>query len=313
MTEKHVINYNITDAALAELAERHQYVTAHHDYKQAKAAAKECQVLRKGLEDKRVLLKRDALEYGRKVDAEAKRIRLKIEAVEDPIRATINDIDDAEKRKEEKRIMAIQEEIETIRAFGMHLEGAGISALQAAQEKVAAVVLDSSFDEFLAEAEGAKAESESRLRLAISKRQAYEDEQAKLEEQRKAQEAQQKKLDEQQAELDRQAEEQHKQQEEDDRIRRAELDRKAAELKKKQDALDEEERKKKEAKEAEAARVLAEQQAPDVEKLNRLAEVLGTIEMPIMQSITGHAVITRVTSDLLDIINTIEKYAGEME
>ncbi len=58
---KHVIEYNITDAALADLAKRHKNVDAAKDYPVAKLAATECQKLRKGLEEKRVELKADAL------------------------------------------------------------------------------------------------------------------------------------------------------------------------------------------------------------------------------------------------------------
>ena len=70
------------------------------------------------------------------------------------------------------------------------------------------MALGSRFEEFLAEAEGAKTEAESRLNLAINRAIIKEEEEARLEKQRVEQAAKQKELDDQQAELDRQAEEQ---------------------------------------------------------------------------------------------------------
>jgi len=319
-----LIDYNITEATLNELAERHKGISAHDNYEVAKLAAKECQQLRKVLEEARVEKKRDALQYGKRLDNEAKRIRLRIEEVENPIKVTIKEIDDAAAIKEQERIDRIQARIKVIRDYGLELESLEVVDLQTIQERLNSVELDSSFEEFLIDAEGAKAESESRLRIAINRAMAREEEEARLEIQRKDQEAEQKRLDEQQEKIDKQkaeADERDRkaQATEDERKRNelAERDRKLVEEKRKLDRqrLDQEEkeRKEREVKAKAEADKLAAEQAPDVDKLLILATDLTAIPMPTMKSRKGSNVIAHVEDSLNDIVNTIRKHAGEMQ
>jgi len=90
---KVLVNYSRTEAALADLRER--YTGAQFDLtttkgdKAARAARQELVTLRTGLEKKRLELKRPALEFGRKIDAEAERITGQIRALEKPIDAQI--------------------------------------------------------------------------------------------------------------------------------------------------------------------------------------------------------------------------------
>jgi len=324
-TPKHVIEYNITDAALTELAEKHKDVDAHKDYDTAKLAAKECQQLRKGLEEKRVELKKDALEYGRAVDGEANRIKAAIVKIEDPIKDGIKEIDDAEKIKEDQRLATLEAQLAVLRAYGQDTDGKTLAELQAWQDDLAAIeITEEIFQEAREQAVGAKAESESRLRIAIGHKQAAEEEAAKLEQQAKEQAEQQEKLDAQQAEIEegqrklREAQEAadtkaREEQEAKDAERQAELDAQQAEIDKQNAEKEEEEKQEREKAEAEAAATRQAELAPDKEKLERLANIIEATELPAVASQQAEDVLSYVKSELKAIAHNIRHYAGEME
>lgn len=322
---KHVIEYNITDAALTDLAERHKDVDAHKDYDTAKVAAKECQQLRKGLEEKRVELKKDALEYGRAVDGEANRIKAAIVKVEDPIKDQLKEIDDAEKIKEDQRLAMLEAQLAVLRAYGTETEDKTLAELQAWQDDLAAIeITEEIFQEAREQAVGAKAESESRLRIAINRKQAAEEEAARLEEQRKTQAEQQEKLDAQQAEIEegqRKLREQQEaadttareEQEAKDAERQAELDAQQAEIDKQNAEREEQENQEREKAEAEAAQARSEELAPDKEKLERLANIIEATELPAVASQQAEDVLTYVRSEIKAIAGNIRHYAGELK
>lgn len=322
---KHVIEYNITDAALAELAEKHKDVDAHKDYDAAKLAAKECQQLRKGLEEKRVELKADALAYGRAVDGEANRIKAAIVKVEQPIKDQITEIDNAEKIKEEKRVATIESYLGVLRAYGHDTEGKTLAELQAWQEQLNELeITEEIYQEFREQAAGAKAESESRLRIAITRKQAAEEEAAALEEQRKAQAEEQEKLDAQRKEIEegqRKLREQQEEQErkaaaeqaEKDAERQKELDAQQAEIDKQREEQEAKEQAEREQAEAEAAAARAAELAPDKEKLERLANIIEATELPAVASQQAVDVLSYVKSELKAVAHNVRHYAGEME
>ncbi len=322
---KHVIEYNITDAALTDLAKRHKDVDAAKDYDTAKIAAKECQQLRKGLEEKRVELKADALAYGRAVDGEANRIKAAIVKVEDPIKEGIKAIDDAEKIKEEKRVAEIESQLASLRAYGQDVDGRTLAELQAWQEQLNELeITEEVFQEHREAAVGAKAESESRLRIAIGHKQAAEEEAAKLEQQRKEQAEQQEKLDAQQAEIEAGQQKLREEQEAaqtkaaeeqaaKDAERQAELDAQQAEIDAAQAERDEKEKQEREKAEAEAAAARALELAPDKEKLERLANIIEATELPAVASQQAEDVLSYVKSEIKAIADNIRHYAGEME
>ena len=308
---QHVVEYNITDAQLAKLAKKHENVDASEDYAGAKEAAKECQVLRKTLEDKRVFLKADALAYGRAVDGEAKRIREKIEAIEEPIKAQLKEIDDAEKLAEAARVAAIESKLEQIQAFASDRHDLNMDQLAERVDTLDKMeITEEIFEEFFEKATMYRDEAFMKLRITIGK------ESDRIEEERKQQEIaeenarKQKELDDRKAAMDAEdaerrakqeaedAERKAKQDEEDriarekqaaeDAVRQKELDEQQAELNQQaeeqlqeQERIDAEkaERYRKEAEEAEAK--LAAQQAPDIEKLRVFR---GTIECAICDS-----------------------------
>lgn len=297
---KSVINFNINDKRIAEAKEEFKDVDAYKDLPAAKKAKQTLTKMRTTLAEAHKTQKADALAHCQDLDGEKRRLLGLIGEIEDPIKKDLDDIKNAEAIAEQQRLEKIQGNIDQVRSHGEQLDGLSMAALEARQESLALhQITEEIYQELQDSAQGAYYEAESRLRLAISKRQEFEEEEARLETQRLEQEARQKELDEQQAEIDRQAEEKRKEQAETDRLAR---EKQQAEDKERQDELDaqaeeqEEERKrlaeviaaqqkkdeeKEEAdrkeqaeRDAETARLAA---APDVEKLEAFAQKLSEL------------------------------------
>ena len=317
MNEQQVINFNINDQRIAEVAEEFKEIDAYKDVESAKQAKKVLVKMRSVLTDAHKDQKAEALRTGQRLDAEKRRLLALIAPIEDPITEQLDEIKNTEAKKEQERIDRIQARIKVIRDYGLDLEDLEVVDLQRVQERLNSVELDSSFEELLVDAEGAKAESESRLRIAINRAMARKEEEAKLEQQRKDQGEQQLKLDKQKAEADERDRKAREAEEERKRIELEERDRKLVEDKRILDQQrleqDEKERKEREAKATEEADKLAAKQAPDVDKLLVLATDLTAIPMPTMKSRKGSNVIAHVEDSLNDIVNTIRKHAGEMQ
>lgn len=189
-----IVTYTRTQAAVAEL--RQKYQGAKYDLtttagdKAARAGRLELTTTRTNLERKRKELKAPAVEFGRKVDAEAARLTAEILALETPIDAQIKA--DEKRRDDERRA---KEEAEAARkkvhtdaiariagyvALATELSaariGAGITYLEG---------LDlSGFEDYTAEATATRNRSVEALRTMQIKAQAREDEAARLEAER---------------------------------------------------------------------------------------------------------------------------------
>lgn len=159
-----IIKYNITDVAIQALDEKYQNMTITNgtSYKAVVVGIGEIRAYRVEVEKKRKELKRDALEFGRAVDGEAKRItglllpiesRLKeVKQVEDDRKAAIK----AEKERiEQERVQGIRNKISDFQRLAD-----GVNALQREQlENVMAdinamAITAEEFQEFVEEAEG---------------------------------------------------------------------------------------------------------------------------------------------------------------
>ena len=99
-----VVEYDVPTVSIEDMAKRFAplEITDTASYKAVTSAIAEVRTLRITVEKKRVELKRDALEYGRKVDSEAKRIT----AMLAPIEQDLND----KKQAEDNRKEAIRQE-----------------------------------------------------------------------------------------------------------------------------------------------------------------------------------------------------------
>jgi hypothetical protein len=230
-----LVQYSKTEAALAALREK--YTGATFDLtttkgdKEARAARLELTTLRTSLEKRRKEFKAPALEFGKKIDAEAARITGEIEALEQPIDAQIRADENrraAEKAERERierdRIAAHQNRLNVIRACVGRAQGLPSARIANGIEQVEAMPTDAAtWEEFAGEAEATKAETLAAMRTMFEAAKAREDEEARVEQQRLENERQ---AAENRAAAERLAEQQR------------ELEAKAASIKAEQDAID---------------------------------------------------------------------------
>lgn len=124
-----VIEYSVTEAALEELKAQYppeaipKDLSIKENYEHVRKGIAHVRGLRSDVEAHRKELKKDALEYGRKVDAAAKKINDKLMAIEAPMKEAKIDYDTEveirkreEARREEERIDRIATRIAGIRA-----------------------------------------------------------------------------------------------------------------------------------------------------------------------------------------------------
>lgn len=191
-----LVEYSRTEAALAALRER--YAGAKFDLtttagdKAARAARLDLVTLRTGLEKKRKELKAPAVEFGKKIDDEAKRITTEIVALEDPIDAQIK-ADEARReaeRLERERIAAertagFRAKIEAIRACVAKSQGISSERISDGLAKIEAITVDTAtWAEFEEEAAQAKAFTVAAMLNLRDLAKAREEEAARVEAQR---------------------------------------------------------------------------------------------------------------------------------
>jgi len=183
-----LIKYSVTDAKLAELREKYKHVPnaeTEVGYSLIKAALSELVPLRTGVDKKRKELKADSLEWGRKVDAEAKRITEALEAIERPLREAKDWVDaEAERRKQEqiqaaaKALAAVEARISRILGFAEYLIGATAANLRESLLKLDAIPIDDSFEPLKSKATAVHAEVRKKIESALAERVLFEEQQA---------------------------------------------------------------------------------------------------------------------------------------
>lgn len=244
--------YKPIEAGILEFLAKHQNVV--HDVTTTKGmdAARrdraECRQLRVKLEEARVQEKAESLAYGRKVDAEATRIRGIVEPVEDRYDAQIKgeearkEAEKAEKaRLEAERINTLRQRVNAIAQAPLAAVGKTSDQIAELLDKLRDVDIDDSFEEFRADAAAAHAGSLAQLELSRQAAVAQEAEQARI----AAERAELARL--RQADEARRRDDARKRVEEEQRIaaeRKAEEDRIRAER-----AIEDERRKQQEAQE----------------------------------------------------------------
>jgi hypothetical protein len=193
-----LVEYSKTEAALAELRER--FAGAKFDLtttagdKAARAARLELVTLRTALEKKRKAFKEPALEFGKLIDAEARRITAEIVKLEEPIDVAIRADEarreaerEAKRQAEAARIQKHRDGIERINAYVGLAQGLpseriskGIAALQAME-------FSTDWEEFRDEAIAARDSTFVALQALYARTKAAEDGAARLEAQRQEQ------------------------------------------------------------------------------------------------------------------------------
>ncbi len=296
-----ITEYSPTAAALAELRQKYEAAvfdtTTTAGMAKAIAARRELREVRVNLEKLRKELKAPALERSRLIDAEAKTLTAKIEAMEEPIDAQIK-AEEARKAEEKAaKERAEQERIEAIRSHIRAIQDQAIQASNCCSAEISVAIdyledadlLPEVYQEYLPQAEAAREETLTRLRAMLTAAERREDEAERLRIERLALEAE-RKAQAEQAERERaELAKLRAEQEERDRAARAEIEKQKeaerqrvrAEFEANQKIIDEQERLRKkaeyaatvkrEAEEAELARQRAEieEQRRQVEEATR--------------------------------------------
>jgi colicin import membrane protein len=311
--------YNVPDARIAELKAKYSgltimSVTDKKGYDLVHSARMEVKELRLAVEKKRVELKAYSLEYGRKVDAEAGRIKKLLEPLEESLEA------------EEERIDAEKEAIRAAAQNAVH-HPYNIGDLAAMPATAFALVLATATEAHeLREKERLAAEAALAEKRAEEERLAREQAEAKAAAEKAERErlaAERAKLDAEQAEFRRQQEEfqaQRRAQEQADRDKRiAEEAAARAKAEAERQAAEEAARKEREAKEAaeaatqaEARRQAAAAARPDADKLLGLAETLRGTAFPKLATAEGQKVITETALLVAKVVKYVEDKAAAL-
>lgn len=274
-----VITYPTSEDAIASLRAKFEGLSAESrdGYEQIRVGISALRSTRTAIEQRRKELKADALAYGRDVDAKAKRLTELVAAIETPLQAKKDAVDEAKAKQrqaeEEARLDVLREELRLKQEADerrlaeerakLDAERAQLDAARAEQERQDAEV------RAIREQMEAKARAEREAEEAAARRE-REAQEAKLKAERDAIEAERRKLAE-----ERQAAE------------RAEAERQAA-IRAEQAARERVERERREAEEArvrEAERQAAlkarlEALRPDVDKLLDFVETLRDLPWP---------------------------------
>lgn len=307
MHDTNLVEYNVTDSKLNELEREYKNLTCsiedRNSVKAVTAAIGTLRQLRTSVEVKRKELKADALEWGRKVDAEAKRITGRLLSLEEPLKEQKQLVDAEKQRLKEEQMKAEQERLKRIRIKidglnpALSLIGCRSDVIEDALQELRLVEITSEeFEDCMAEAQvklrqGLKdveqllfktlqQEAHERQLRQIQEKQKRE--KAELEEQlRKEKEEKERLQAEQDRILEEEREKARKEQAERDRLNaeirakeQAERDKQLAKERAEAQAQQEElkrlqeiERKKDEERRLKEAEALALAQAPDKEQL----------------------------------------------
>jgi hypothetical protein len=191
---KPIVAYSRTEVALADLTARYKGatfdLTTTKGDKAARAARHELVTLRTALEKKRKEFKAPALEFGRLIDAEAKRIEAQVLALEGPIDAQIKADEErrereaeAKRQAEAARVQKHRDAIAAIRAYIGFAKGLPAARIQLGIDRLEPMLVAEP-EEFAPEYEAAKAETLATLRTMHAEAAAREAEAARLEAQR---------------------------------------------------------------------------------------------------------------------------------
>lgn len=321
------------DEGIAELKERYLPLAIKgpddtNGFKLVHAARMDVRNRRVGIEKTRKSLKADALEFGRRVDAEAKRITDQLTVIEEHLDAQETAYEDAReaiKRKaEESKQAALQARIDALRAVDVVLPVLQVAALTDdaftnlladadRDHKAKLVKIESDrIERERLEAEAASARkvederlSKERADLAEQKRIADEaaaKERAAIEAERKRMAEEQAKIDAERRKVEEAAAEQRRQ------VELAKAREEAAErarLEEQERARREDEAAKQRAAAEEAARHEAEELRPDKEKLAALSEAIRAIAIPAVSKPKAKELADNIAQQLATLANFV--------
>lgn len=291
------VEYPVAEQEIAEAGRKYAALSAAtpDGYEAVIKAIAHMRTTRTSIEKRRVALKSNALEYGRRVDTAAKKLTELIEQIEEPLKAKRDAVDHA---KEIARRAA--EDAERIAR-----EEAARAAREAEEKRIA--------DE-RAKLAAEQAAFEDRRRAADAER-ATKDAAEKAERDRVAaeQRAAQATIDAQRAELERQAREVREREEaaalaEAARVAKETAEREAAE-KAERDRIAVEEARAAEVARAAAERARLDALRPDVEKLAAYAADLRAVPVPEVASVEARETVAWLGRQLAKFEAALERVA----
>lgn len=330
--EAMVVTYDgMEETALANLNTRYQglVIVDMETYELARTGIAEIRGLRTAVEARRKELKADALEWGRKVDGEAKRITGLLLEIEEPLKrekARVDEEKEAKKRQKEEaeraRVKAIRDKIEAIRVLIIDTQNrSSVEIRTMADGLMDLAITKEEFQEFYDEAMSVRLNSFEALLTAEQNRQAWEEQETarkaeaeRLEKQRQEQEAEAKRLED----VRKAEEEKNRKEREAVEAKRRKIqeekDRAAFELAARQKAeydarekVEREEREKKAREVREAAeRTRQDSLRPDKEKLVAYGQALIDVTMPILSDKKARAILADVQDGLGHIMTLIK-------
>lgn len=292
------IVFSMADAGIQAMAERFKDIDAKSDYEACRVAIAECRSARVAIEKRRKELKEDSLRYGRKVDAEAKRLTEAIEKIEVVLVDSKAVVDQEKERAKQEAARILREKQQ--------------EEMRKQAEEAARVQ-----EEHRKQQEAALAAERNRIAAERAKLQAERD---KLEQERKQQQEALDRQREAQEEANRaQLREQLRVKEELDRQRESLRKEQEAELARKQKEVAEQQAKIKQEQEAQAQRE-AEKAAekarleamPVVQQIIAFAAVLRGLELPAsktkVSNVACRKFLTQLGSDLSDLAKRCEQF-----
>lgn len=286
-----VVRYSPNDAAIATVktelapivADAPALVKAPEGYERVHRAIMLLVPMRTAIEKRRKVLKADSLEYGRRVDAEAKRLTGLIEEIELPLRSAKDAIDEERRRESARLFEEAKAKREAEEKAARDAEEARLKAIRDAET----ARLKAEREQF--EREKAAAAEEQAKRDAEARRLEAEQaaERARLERERQAADAAAR------AEREKIEAERRAVQAEKERLDRIEFERQAREKAEAEAKINAERLAKERAKKAEEARLAAE--AAEKARLAAEAEEARRIEAarPDVEKIRGYGAFLR--------------------
>ncbi len=278
---KNVVNYGISDAAIAAL--REQYLPLACDtpagYEKVRVAVADIRERRVLVEKTRKSLKEDSLAWGRKVDSEAKRIESALLEIEEPLKAKKKAVDDEKENLRLKKEAEARARIEAELKAKRDIEEARLKAERDAEHAKLA--------EQKAEADRLAAE-----RAKVAAEQA----------------AAQKKIDDDLRALEQATAKAER--EEFERQAKVKAEAEARERVEREKAEEESRRLAAERREAEEKSRI-EAMRPDVDKINRFAALVRALPIPMATATIAADFVETIEAELQDIANRCEEFKGD--
>jgi chromosome segregation ATPase len=283
----HEVSYEVTLADITARFSKYRGLSATtaEGYEMVRLALSDLRGCRSRIEARRVELKRDALEYGRKVDTVARQLSDAIEVIEQPLKVEKGKIDDEKARIKAEREAAERAEAEAKLRAEREVEEARLRAAREAEEQR----LREERAAFEAEQKAAAAERERHDQA----RRAEED---RLRQEREKLEAEKRDLDEQKRQAER---------EEFQRQARSTAEREATERVERERAEAESKRREEEERQR------LEAMRPDVERLAALAGAIRAVSIPTVGDGAARDAVEVARRGLQDVAARLEGWARD--